>query len=223
MFRNARALNGVFSTIVNFTVSDFLRGSQKLSIFNQLKYEQIDNYNGKTLRFPVHYTHKTDDIKAIDKKLDDIEHYIIAKKNNTLEMNILSQYIYNNLKEKSRLVDDTTVPPSDFNQSHDLEWEIDDSDDNDDDNSDIDAQIFNELLDVDDEEQNITSVKTEFQGINIRDHIDSDDIKSYFKIQINNKIKYMYKQSACWLLTEENTQSSTDRLSRVMQASRNKI
>ncbi|CAF4496736.1 unnamed protein product, partial [Rotaria sp. Silwood2] len=89
---------------------------------------------------------------------------------------IIAAYI-----EKSTSIaelDDTTVPPSDFNQSHDLEWEIDDSDDNDDDNSDIDAQIFNELLDVDDEQQNITSVKTEFQGINIRDHIDSDDIKS---------------------------------------------
>ncbi|CAF1928949.1 unnamed protein product [Rotaria magnacalcarata] len=47
MFRNARALSGVFSTIVNFTVSDFLRRSQKLSLLNQIKHEQIDNSQKK--------------------------------------------------------------------------------------------------------------------------------------------------------------------------------
>ncbi|CAF1140203.1 unnamed protein product [Rotaria magnacalcarata] len=209
--------------------------------------------------------HKQDDNNVIDQKLDEvydlnIEKMIansyemalvlvkllniisILKKHNILDMNILSQYIYDNLKENSRLVDDTTLPPSSFDNVHDSGWETDDSDDddyvdNDDDDDDDDdddndytdvdgnirSQLLDELIDIDDEEQNIASVRTNFQGINIRDNIDPDDLKSFFKIKINNKIKYLHKQSACWLLTDENTHISSDRLSRVMQTSENKI
>ena len=36
IFRNTRSLNGVFSTIVNFTVRDFLRRAEKLSMLQQV-------------------------------------------------------------------------------------------------------------------------------------------------------------------------------------------
>ncbi|CAF1972675.1 unnamed protein product, partial [Rotaria magnacalcarata] len=37
IFRNMRALRGVYSTIVNFTVHDFLRRAQRLSLLNDIK------------------------------------------------------------------------------------------------------------------------------------------------------------------------------------------
>ncbi|CAF4542676.1 unnamed protein product, partial [Rotaria sp. Silwood2] len=42
-FRDARSLSGSFSTMVNFTIRNFIRRSQKLSILNQFKYEQSEH------------------------------------------------------------------------------------------------------------------------------------------------------------------------------------
>lgn len=79
MFRNTRALSGAFSTIINFTVSDFLRRSQKLSILNQIKHEQINNNNERYLQFPVHHKHKKDDNLVIEQKLDEVYDLNIEK------------------------------------------------------------------------------------------------------------------------------------------------
>ena len=40
---------------------------------------------------------------------------------------------------------------------------------------------------------------------------------TYFKVSMNNQTKYLHKQSAGWLLTEETNKLSNDRLLRVMQ------
>ncbi|CAF3007706.1 unnamed protein product [Rotaria sp. Silwood2] len=257
MFCNARALSGAFSTIVNLTVSDFLHRSQKLSILNQIKHERNNNHNQIKLRFPIHHKHKQDDDLILEQKLNEvfdleIEKVItnaydmaialvkplniipVLKKHNILEMDMLSQYVYSNLKDKSRLFDDTTLTPNDFNNIHDFNWEMDESDgddydysvdddEDDDDSSDVADPMLHELIDIDDDEPNMTSTRTDFQGINIRDNIDSEDLKSYFKIKINNKTKYLHKQSACWLLTDENAYIFTDRLFRVIQTSDNNM
>ncbi|CAF5074061.1 unnamed protein product, partial [Rotaria sp. Silwood1] len=89
-------------------------------------------------------------------------------------MDMLSQYVYNNLKDKSRLFDDTTLTPSDFNNIHDFDWEMDESDDDDydysvdddeddDDSSDVADPMLHELIDIDDDEPNMTSTRTDFQ------------------------------------------------------------
>ena len=57
IFRDARSLSGSFSTIVNFTVSNFIRRAQKLSLLNQIKYNPLENH----LSFPTHHKHKDDD------------------------------------------------------------------------------------------------------------------------------------------------------------------
>jgi hypothetical protein len=41
MFRNARSLSGTYSTIINFTVADFLNRSQKISILNRIKCDHL--------------------------------------------------------------------------------------------------------------------------------------------------------------------------------------
>ena len=85
MFRNARALSGTYSSIVNYTVADFLRRSQKISILNRIKCDQVyDEENVEYLSFPVHHKHKkdaqshaTEDNNDIDRL--DIEQIISTK------------------------------------------------------------------------------------------------------------------------------------------------
>ena len=249
---------------MNFTVSDFLRRSQNLSILNQIKHEQVNSQDKIKLRFPIHHKHKNDDNLVMEQKLDDVydinvdqvvanayEMAInlvrhlniisILKKKNIFEMNMLSQYIHNDLKHKSKLIDDITTTPNHFNNSYVLEWNMDEGvdddydypidEDNDDDDNNEEEQdndnvttMVNELINLDgDDEPNVTSVREDFKGINIRDDIGIEDIKSYFKIKINDKVKYLHKQSACWLLTDENTHISADRLCHVIETSRSNI
>ncbi|CAF3181466.1 unnamed protein product, partial [Rotaria socialis] len=56
--RNTRALSGIYSTIVNFTVYDFLRRAQILSLLNDIKCKQLHNGSVDKLVFPVHYKHR---------------------------------------------------------------------------------------------------------------------------------------------------------------------
>ncbi|CAM4923863.1 unnamed protein product [Rotaria socialis] len=101
-------------------------------------------------------------------------------------------------------------------------------DKNDDDNvlNDEQNQLDDEALldfenddDVVDEEDVLTSTKFEFNGIRVFDDIDPNLKQSYFKIKLNDKIKYLHKQSACWLLSNKITKLSSDRLSRCKQQS----
>ncbi len=69
----------------------------------------------------------------------------------------------------------------------------------------------------DDEEDILNSTKSDFNGIRVVDNINPDFRQSYFKVKINENIKYFHKQSACWLLSNNVTKLSSDRLSRVRQ------
>ncbi|CAF4701128.1 unnamed protein product, partial [Rotaria sp. Silwood2] len=60
IFRNTRALSGVYSTIVNFTVHDFLRRAQRLSLLNDIKFKHLNDRSVNNLVFPVHYKHRHD-------------------------------------------------------------------------------------------------------------------------------------------------------------------
>ncbi|CAF3797315.1 unnamed protein product [Rotaria sp. Silwood1] len=104
------------------------------------------------------------------------------------------------------------------------ELESDDDGDDEDENvnSDGEDELYDELLnfgndDYNDEEGILNSTRLNFDGIKIVDSINPMLKHSYFKININDKIKYLHKQSACWLLSNTITRLSSDRLSRVMQ------
>ena len=70
---------------------------------------------------------------------------------------------------------------------------------------------------VSDDEDILNSTKSDFEGIRIVDTINPALRQSYFKIKLNGKIKFLHKQSACWLLSNNITKLSSDRLSRVKQ------
>jgi hypothetical protein len=63
----------------------------------------------------------------------------------------------------------------------------------------------------------LNSTKSDFDRIRIVDRVNPALRQSYFKIKVNQNIKYLHKQSACWLLSKNITKLSSDRLSRVKQ------
>jgi len=69
----------------------------------------------------------------------------------------------------------------------------------------------------DEEEDILNSTKSDFHGIRIVDDVNPDFRQSYFKVKIDENIKFLHKQSACWLLSNSVTKLSNNRLSRVRQ------
>jgi hypothetical protein len=58
IFRNTRPLSGIYSTIVNFTMHDFLRRAQRLSLLNDIKFKQLHDESDDNLIFPVYHKHR---------------------------------------------------------------------------------------------------------------------------------------------------------------------
>ncbi|CAF1230955.1 unnamed protein product [Rotaria sp. Silwood1] len=90
-------------------------------------------------------------------------------------------------------------------------------------------EFDSDLINVDEEDkdaamtQNFDEIKTEkinFTGIRIFDSINPGMKNSYFQVQINNKTKFIHKQTACWLLTDKVSRLSADRLSRVIETNK---
>jgi hypothetical protein len=78
--------------------------------------------------------------------------------------------------------------------------------------------------DSSEDEDNLPNVsangKSQFHGMIIFDTISPSLSNSYFRVEIDGNQKYIHKQTACWLLTDEKASLSADRLKRVQQASR---
>lgn len=240
LFRDARSLSGSFSTIVNFTVNNFIKRSQKLAILNQFKYDQTEH----NLSFPKHHKHKHDDSTVLPNQMNEIDKLDVEQiisnaydqaihiSQHSKMLDVLERYDLIGLQNLSEFVfDNLTKTSKMFNYSSQMtsydveEFELDDE--NDDDNvldneeNDFDDEgLFDFENDDDvDEKDMLTSTKSEFNGIRIVDDIDPNSKQSYFRIKLNDKIKYLHKQSACWLLANKITKLSSDRLSRCKQQS----
>lgn len=250
MFRNARSLSGTFSTIINFTVADFLRRSQKLSILLGIKCDQLlGQDHNNSLLFPVHHKHNHDDNLASLQKLEDIDQMDIEetisdafeqalqltqrleisellKKYDVFDMNLLSKYVFRQLNSSSKMFDYSTQTTHNHDDSDSDEFDLEDEEDEDTDDNLVDDQQDNNYVFADqedddvDDDNNITSIKANFNGMRICEKIQTHQQDSYFKIKVNGVQKFMHKQSASWLLTEKNIKLSNDRLSRVIQTSR---
>ncbi|CAF4454321.1 unnamed protein product [Rotaria sp. Silwood2] len=126
IFRNTRALSGIYSTVVKFTVHDFVQRAQKLSLLNDIKYKQFHDQSANKLIFPVHYKHRHDRqplSKSIQDEIDqiDIEQLIadayddavtiyndlevldILEQKHVLGLNSLSAYIFEYLNTNSQM------------------------------------------------------------------------------------------------------------------------
>ncbi|CAF1619825.1 unnamed protein product [Rotaria magnacalcarata] len=239
LFRDARSLSSTFSTVVNFTVKDFIRRSQKLSILNQFRYNQLE----KDLSFPIHHKHKRehllpsshqlDEIDALDiqqlilnayeQALNLVKHSKLLDTLNEHKINCLDDlgnYIFNVLNTNSRMINYSFRTENNTSEEFGLDEENDDND--------VVDYASDQLIDEipfdpqnenvsDDDESILNSTKSDFNGMRIVDNINPALRQSYFKVKINNNIKYLHKQSACWLQSNQMKKLSSDRLSRVMQ------
>jgi hypothetical protein len=239
IFRDARSLSGTFSTRINFTVKSFIRRSQKLCILNQIKYNQAEN----DLSFPIHHKHKRERMLPLSYQLDEIDsldvkqlisnaydqatrivkHSKILDTLNQCNMtssNDVSVYVFNILKKDSRMINYSLPAANNIDDEFGLDEE---NDDNNVENYTQDRSVDETLSSLqddpisDDEEDILNSTKSDFNGIRIVDNINSDFRQSYFKVKINGNIKYLHKQSAYWLISNNVTKLSSDRLSRVRQ------
>ena len=60
-------------------------------------------------------------------------------------------------------------------------------------------------------------VLNDLEGMRVFDTIRPELTKSYFEVEINHERKYIHKKTACWILTENKSALSNDRLTRVME------
>ncbi|CAF4343454.1 unnamed protein product [Rotaria sp. Silwood2] len=243
-FRIARALSGPYSSNNNFTVKSFIKRCEKISIIDSIKSHkgQVDNY---ICKFPQH--HKTvkeihnysiNRIKQLDLTESDIEEIIknafesakqyVTMVNMTkllINKNIytlpeLSRFIKMNISKSSSKVIDYTEG-IDFDKDSD-----EDESDNDENNSELldddDRLSTNGTDDEDDEGNIVTSLsdveRHNFQGCRIYNKINPQNINKYFRIRIGSSVKYLHKQTACWLLTDTKNRLSSDRLERVKKS-----
>ena len=246
MFRNTRALSGAYTTIVNFTTAAFFRRAKKLSILNEIKSRE--STTTRTLKFPMHYKHRNDNELLAAQNIDNVTHlnveatvveayelaldltkslglHLLLIKENVYELDDLSEFIYDHLKTKSKLNDNSQIDSDNEDSNSDSEFGLDNDDDEEDDhaiqkqseNDDIDS--FNSDTD-DNEDEKLKTVKSSLEGLRIHDTVPINQEQSYFKITLNGRTQYLHKQAACYLLTDDNATLSSDRLKRVIQGSK---
>ncbi|CAF1537705.1 unnamed protein product [Adineta ricciae] len=144
VFRSTRSMSGVFSTVVNCTVDNFLKRSNKLSILNTIK---SNNKSTSVLKFPIHHKHSHDNKTINNRTLIDVSNLnvervvqqayqsassiteslnisYLLKKHNVFHMDALSEYLNEHLKFKSRLHDNIQILESQNNES-DSEFDLD--------------------------------------------------------------------------------------------------
>ncbi|CAF4827088.1 unnamed protein product, partial [Rotaria socialis] len=204
-----------------------------------IKHNQLEN----DLSFPIHHkrkhesslpsSHQLDDIdtldiqklisNAYDQALRLVKHSKILDKLNEHKINCLndlSNYIFNVLNKNSRMINYSFRTENNTSEEFGLDEENDDNDVvvNYAPNQLIDEIPFDPQYDdvSGDDGSILNSTKSDFNGIKIVDNINPALRQSYFKVKINNNIKYLHKQSACWLQSNQITKLSSDRLSRVM-------
>ncbi|CAF3122562.1 unnamed protein product [Rotaria socialis] len=207
------------------------------------KYVSAMHLAKNDLSFPIHHkrkhesslpsSHQLDDIdtldiqklisNAYDQALRLVKHSKILDKLNEHKINCLndlSNYIFNVLNKNSRMINYSFRTENNTSEEFGLDEENDDNDVavNYAPNQLIDEIPFDPQNDgvSGDDGSILNSAKSDFNGIRIVDNINPALRQSYFKVKINNNIKYLHKQSACWLQSNQIMKLSSDRLSRVM-------
>ncbi|CAF5168519.1 unnamed protein product [Rotaria magnacalcarata] len=146
----------------------------------------------------------------------------LLKSKNIYSLPELSQFIKTILsKSSSKIVDYTEDDDSNYDSDDD---EFEDNDDGlaaFDDEDQMLSNTFDE--DEEEEEDNITAnyfsnvSRQNFKGCRIFDKIDPQQINKYFRISVDSLVKYIHKQSACWLLSTSKNRLSSDQLERVKE------
>ncbi|CAF1561868.1 unnamed protein product, partial [Rotaria sp. Silwood1] len=230
IFRNTRALSGIYSTIVNFTVHDFLRRAQRLSLLNDIKCKQLHSGSVDKLVFPVHYKHRVErqssfthsqleiDEIDIERVITDAYHHAVDMLEGLDILNLLEKKTCSWIKTINN-IDDEVFESDDDNDEDgdDTTNDLSMNEDND------DRSINNDYTDEDEQNNTqdlINTTKKDFSGVKVADKVEPHIEHTYFKVKLNHDTKFLHKQTACWLLTEEKSKLSNDRLLRVQQVNK---
>ena len=237
-FRLTRSMSGSFSSIVNFTIEQFLKRAGKLSVLTEIQNLSEMGKLKCSLEFPKHHKRRRKEAilkgkiatssgssltieaiqGAIHRAFDDAYDLLSqaninivlekAKKNTMFEV---SEFVRTQFHQKFKRV------------SYD-EGEKLSPDDEYDDEHRINSSENVEGEDASEDEEDLCSIsasgKTQFHGMRVYDNIPSSLTKSYFCVEIDGKKKYIHKQTACWVLTDEKACLSSDRIKRVQEMSR---
>ncbi|CAF1421924.1 unnamed protein product, partial [Rotaria magnacalcarata] len=128
-----------------------------------------------------------------------------------LELKPLSEYLFRQLNSNSQKHNYSS-------QISNIDDEVFESDDDNDEGGDgttndlsmnednDDSSINNDYTDEDEQNNTqdlINTTKKDFSGVKVADKVEPHIEHTYFKAKLNHDKKFLYKQTACWLLTEE--------------------
>ncbi|CAF1409089.1 unnamed protein product [Rotaria sordida] len=238
IFRSACSISGTFSSVVNFTVQEFFNRAQKLSLLNKIKTEsEFFSMNG-TLVFPKHYkqgkklkkhniisNHNTLNVDIISNTIlqafNDatnlihgfkIKNFLDEKK--ITNMKQLNSYIHNILTQRINIMDYSDLyeekdETSDSEDELDIVLNSENNAESEDQQYETSCISSNEIL------NGLDGIK--FSGMRVFDTVRPELAKSFFEVEIGGKTKFVHKQTACWIFTENKPVLLNDRLTRVMQ------
>ena len=243
MFRLTRSMSGAFSSIVNFTVEQFLKRAGKLAVLNGIESKSESGQLECPLQFPKHHKRRRKMIssktitttsssfldlltnenieeiicRAFDDAYDllsklDVNVALEKKKRKTMRQ--VSSFVYDQFNKSFRTVwydDEEVYSLDDGDYDYNLKY-------------DVNVLSKSEEDDFSEDQDDLPCVsansKSQFHGMRVFDTISPSLSKSYFRINIDGKMKYVHKQTACWMSTDEKASLSADRLHRVQQSSR---
>ncbi|CAF2063651.1 unnamed protein product, partial [Rotaria magnacalcarata] len=150
----------------------------------------------------------------------------LLEKKHVLELKPLSEYLFRQLNSNSQKhnyssqisnIDDEVFESDDDNDGDDTTNDLSMNEDND------DSSITNDFTDEDEQsntQDSINTTKKDFSGVKVVDKVEPHIEHTYFKVKLNHDTKFLHKQTSCWLLTEEKSKLSNDRLLRVQQVNK---
>lgn len=238
VFRIARSLSGAYSSMTNFTVDAFIRRCEKISVINSMKSGHDAN-NRYRLKFPQHHKSSSRTNESLMRPMDklhltesDVEKIIDsafkkAQQNAKLVhiSKTLSEYNVYSLPELSRFMKDrlsaTVSNVTDYTKCDYSSDDTDDENSSEENNSDSIQDDDETVFDLEDEddptiETDFSNIQQDnFPGCRVYDHVDPDQSFKFFRVNIGDKVKYIHKQTSCWILTNDKNRLSNDRLIRV--------
>ncbi|CAF1047228.1 unnamed protein product [Rotaria sp. Silwood1] len=240
IFRLTRSMSGTFSSNVNFTVGQFLRRAGKLSVLQDIERQNEHNLSECSLQFPKHHKRRHRKDMSINNRLD-VSNNILTQ--NTIEKTIHRAFddaykmlsvlgidvilvrehrnALNELSTYVRVQIENTSHTTDFSEN----WNgySDDESDSEEDNVHDQYDVTSESSSEDEADEltnNSGHKRSQFKGLRIFNEIPASQSNSYFRINVDGNEKYMHKQTASWLLTDNKPTLSADRLQRVQKRSR---
>ncbi|CAF0919561.1 unnamed protein product [Adineta ricciae] len=237
VFRAARSMSGPFSTVVNFSIDEFLQRVGKLSALQTIKFSADSGTNG--LVFPRHHkqsqqAHQLPPVNTTttitEKLIEETVYSAYLQANRILSGCNLS--ILNpdgkivSFEEVNRLahqkltrsqcktyIKRNTQSDSDKQEEEDLEEYLSQKRTN-------GTDMMNDLDEVmsDDELDNeiFSNVSNStFHGMRIFDSIYTHQNESFFPMEVNGEKKFMHKQTANWYFSKTKSTLSSDRSIRV--------